>query len=737
MKKFAGKIFKYGIIFGIFVMLFIFAMFLVIYISSPVKFDITKITDSYLSVKLFDSENRPLNDTNLHGEYVTLDQIPDITKTCFLSIEDKDFYYHNGLNYKRMIGAMIKNIKNFRFVEGASTISQQLIKNTHLTNEKTMARKINEIKLTLQLEKELPKDKILEIYLNVIYFGDNCYGIQNASKHYFSKSVSKLSIDESAILAGMIKSPNKYHPIKNYQECIGRRNLVLAELFKDNKINKEELEQYSNKLTTILVSTPTKTLNTYEQSAILEAEKILNMPEKQIAIGGYKIFTYQNKEKQDSLENVTDYNIDEDFAMISINAKNATIEAYVEKSNISLINIKRQPASAIKPILVYAPALNENIISPMTQILDENVSINGYEPKNIGGKEHGYIDVRYALSQSLNIPAVKILSYIGLQKAKWYLNEQNITFDINDNSLALALGGMTYGISLKELTNCYQTFANNGYFSEAKFIHYIVDKNGKVIYKHSPSRKNIYREDTAYLITDMLHETAKKCTAKKLNDLDFYVASKTGTSSLSSKNIDAYNISYTSEDVVGCWIGNIDNSPTKIVGGGQPTSFVKEYLKEIYKQHKPKDFNMPSSIVEVDIDLQALNNEHIVYKANNFLPDRYRQKGVFSRFNQPKSNLYDQLTITPPKINAKVENGLAIITFDAKYYYEYELYAVINNKDVLLQTLSSNNGFGQFFCKLDENSINRFYVVAKAKDYSTGELYYSANSNTLELFYTK
>lgn len=738
MKKSAlKKIFKYSLIVGTIAIFLIIIYFSFIYITAPIEFHMDKITDKTLAVQLYDFEKKPLKQTFLNGEYITLKQIPNDTKQCFLSIEDKNFYQHNGLNYKRMAGAMLKNLSKFKFVEGASTISQQLIKNTHLTNEKTLKRKINEIKLTKQMEKALTKDQILESYLNIIYFGDNCYGIQNASLHYFSKPASKLNLDESAILAGMIKSPNKYHPIKQYSSCIKRRNLVLSEMYKDGKITCEEYEKSIKTNTIININDEHNDNKSYQKATIKEAESILKMPEKQIAIGGYRIFTYCNEYKQQALEKSIDKSISEDCCMISINSQNGAIEAYIEKSNLPLINVKRQPASAIKPILVYAPAINENIITLSTQILDQKISINGYEPKNIGDKEYGYVDAKFALSHSLNIPAVKILSYVGIQKAKRYLTTQNIDFADNDDSLALALGGMTYGMSLKDITNCYQTLANKGQYVQAKFINYIVDNQGKVVYRNNQTPKTIYREDTTFLITDILKDCVKSGTAKRLKDLNFEIASKTGTSSISKQNIDAYNISYTTSDVVGCWIGNLDNSPMNIVGGGKPTAFVKNYLSSIYENTTPKNFDMPSGVVKIDIDLNALQNEHIVYKANNFLPERYRQKAYFSRFNQPKINFDNNLTIDAPNITGKIINGVTKIYFDTNIYYEYEIYSIENNNEKLIANINNSNGEYCFETRQTPNTICKYYIKIKAKDYATNNVIKSDSSNIIELYYTQ
>lgn len=735
MKKVTKKVINIVLLSTLCAILFLIFYVLFTYAFSTVRFDKSKITNSNLAINIYDSEKRPLEHTFLNGDYVSLSQIPNITKDCFISIEDKTFYKHHGINYKRILAATAKNIVSLKFKEGASTISQQLIKNTHLTNEKSIKRKLNEIKLTKQLEKNMTKDQILEYYLNIIYFGDNCYGIQNASEHYFSKPVSKLSIDESALLAGIIKSPNKYHPIKQYKNCINRRNLVLSELYKDKKITHEEFLSFKKINTALNVNSCNTKMNSYAKATIKEAENILNMPEKQIAIGNYRIYTHMNKTKQTALENSIDLNLNADCALISQNSKNGYVEAYAEKSNLPLVNMQRQPASAIKPILVYAPAINENIITPSTIILDENVSINGYEPKNIGHKEYGYISVKKALSSSLNIPAVKILSYVGIDKAKNYLYRQNITFDNKDNNLALALGGMTYGMTLKELTNCYQTLANNGNYIKSTFIDYILDNKGHVIYKNNNEAKAIFRNDTAFLVTDILHECSKTGTAKRLSDLNYYIASKTGTSSISKNNLDAYNISYTSEDVVGCWIGNIDNSPISIVGGGTPTEFVKSYFKKIYSKHQPSDFDIPSSVVQADIDTIARDNDHIIYRANNLLPDRYREKAYFSRFNLPKINMFENLLQNEINLTGKVINGVANICFNAAIYNEYDLYQIENGKEKLITSFSEKKGPITYNISISPNKLYKYYIKSKTKNYITNVTTENQESNYIELYY--
>lgn len=733
MKKLVKRIFLSSILF--LVALFLIATIVIsgLYIfSNKTEFDINKIKNSSINFEIYDNQNRKIKDENILGNFIKINTLNPYTKEAFISIEDKNFYKHSGLNYKRMVKAMIKNITSFSLKEGASTISQQLIKNTHLTNKKTFSRKINEITLTKKLEHTLTKDEILEYYLNIIYFGDNCYGIENASKHYFSKHAKDLSIEESATLAGLIKSPNSYSPTKNIEKTTKRRNVVLSEMFKDNKIS---FDEYNNALTMPvkinISSTDNNSLNSYVQATIDEATQILKMPAKQIAIGEYKIYSNMDKNKQEALEHsLTYFTDDSDFAGISINNNKKTIEAYYAKSNIKLLNAKRQPGSCIKPILVYTPALNENLISPITQINDEAINISGYSPNNVGGKFFGYTSVRNCVSKSLNIPAVKVLSYIGINKAKSYATRCGIEFDESDQSLSLALGGLTYGISLKDLTNSYIPLVNNGKFSQAKFINYITDKNGKIVYHYSPKENNVFRDDSCYLMTDMLKTCAKSGTGRKLGNLDFDVATKTGTVGKKT-NTDAYNISYTTQDTVGIWIGNADNAPIKTVGGAIPTDIVKMYLNDIYKNNKPNDFVVPSSVYKENIDILALNNEHVVYKASSFIPEKYQVAEMFSKFNQPKEKIINKICVNVPTLNGKVINNIAYLSFYAYDYLIYEIYKQENNNDILLSTITNTNGFCEQ--KFDIDKRTKYFVITKLKNYADNTEIISDKSNIIEL----
>lgn len=632
-----------------------------------------------LTIEVYDKENKLLKEDNqFNGDYCKLNDLPQYTKDAFISIEDKEFYNHKGINKKRIIKAMINNLKSGKMKEGASTISQQLIKNTHLSNEKTIERKLKEMVLTKKLESKFSKNEILESYLNIIFFGNNCYGIESASKYYFNKDASDLDLNESCTLAGLIKSPTKYSPISNYSNSIKRRNLVLNELEKDGKISVDEKIKTQNQPITLTITSPTADkLNSYSQSSIDEASKILKIPAKQIAIAGYKIHTYMEPEKQQALKNALSNNKVEniDNAGIVIDNKTHGISAYQGNSQYKLADIRRQPASCIKPILVYSPAINEGIISPATQILDEPLKIGEYSPNNVSNKFSGYISVKDAVKNSINIPAIKVLSYVGIETGKDYAKKMGIPFDQSDDSYSIALGGMTYGTTLKELTTSYTTLANDGNYADSTFVQYITDKNNKLVYIHKPAERMVLRADTAYLMTDILKETAKTGTAKRLKDVsNTEIASKTGTVGKKNThgNIDSYNISYTPTETIGVWFGSLNNTPSNIAGGNQPTEVVKQYISS--QTYDKKTFDIPSSVAQIKIDSLEKEENHRIVLASPYSPERFTETWLFSRFNSP-TEVSQNFTEKPQiKLDSKVEKNQIILDLDAQKHVEYQIY---------------------------------------------------------------
>ena len=693
------------------VVTFIFGLSLTIFVaSSMAKFSYLKLDESLFNsptanVQIYDKTNRLINEENSQSiKFASLEELNTYTVQAFLSIEDKNFYEHNGLNYKRILKAVISNLKSHSLKEGASTISQQLIKNTHLSSEKTFERKIKEIVLTRKLENAYSKNQILEKYLNVIYYGNNCYGIENASNYYFSKSAKDLTLAESALLAGLIKSPSKYSPINREKECLNRRNLVLKEMEKDGFITEEDFERAKSEPVGLnLHYENANKLNSYSEAALTEACNILNMPAKSIAISKYKIHTYQDPEKQKNLSTALsseDFQ-SADFAGIVVDAKKHAVTAYLGNSAYKILDAKRQPGSIIKPVLVYGPALNEDLISPLTQLDDEPLTLNGYEPKNVDGKYRGYVSAKEALAKSINIPAIKVLSYVGIEKAKAYAKELGFHFTDDDNSYALALGGMTYGENLLTLVSAYSVLPNLGKYSPAVFVEYITDSNGKILYRHKAEETQVFREDSSYLLTTMLEESVKNGTAKALNQLKLPLASKTGTVGRGKDNVDAYNITFSPSEVCGVWVGNLDNTPIKIAGGNEPTRCIKKYFENA---NSDEVFTMPESVVEREIDLLCLQEDHIVKLANTQTPKNYKETALFSRFNEPKEVSSNFENIPDENFEVFEDNKMINVEFTAKKQLIYHFY----DGDKLLETIKFTSGNKSLSFKINEKLIVKY-----------------------------
>lgn len=588
-------------------------------------------------LSFYDANNSVICSTSSSGQTIAkLSEIPNYVKQAFLAIEDKTFYSHNGINIKRVIKSLFDNITSGYAKSGASTISQQLIKNLHLSSAKTLKRKIQEAYLTIKLEKNYSKDDILETYLNVIYFGSNAYGIENAANKYFNCHAKELTVVQAATLAGIIKSPNLYSPITSAQNCFNRRNIVLGEMQKDGYITKEEYVFLSsqplelNLQQNILDNTP------YFIESIKEAEIILGMSEKDIAESNYKIYTYLDKKTQkdaiiDLKETTKALTNAQSFCSIILDNKTCGIKAYVS----NLCDIKaRQPGSLMKPILCYAPAFEEGILSPLTPIDDSPIKFENWNPTNADGTYDGYISVRKALAYSKNIPAIKTLTYVGIDKAKSYAKSLDINFTEKDNHLALSLGAMQNGITPLSMAACYSAFANDGQFETFHFIRKIEDYAGRIIYSCEHSKTKVFSEETTYMINDILKDCAKTGTAKTLSSLNFFVAAKTGTVGNNDGNTDAWCVSYNKKLTILSWIANTtgktENNLNNAQNGGTITA---NMCKSLWQKNSNfnKWFIAPPGIITQNIDKLDYENKHLLNLANKFTPTEYVLQDIFNK----------------------------------------------------------------------------------------------------------
>ncbi len=697
----------------------IFASLIIVctYFYNKYDLDVQKLTSLNNGIKVYSASGTDSTLYNTNRSIVEIETLPKHVIDAFVDVEDKRFYTHNGYDLKRIAKAFFVNMSTNSKTQGASTISQQLIKNALLSNEKTYSRKIKELVLSIKMEKQFSKDEILEMYLNTIYFGSNAYGIENASKTYFNKSANELTVNETCCLAGLIKSPNKYSPKLNYNNSIQRKNIVANLMLQQGDITTQQYNEVLN--SELSISTSNNNNQSYEQQAILEACSLLNISERELINKQYSIITYKddtlqnetsiiNKKILNSTKEVNSLQLDSSSIVLD---NNGHVLVYYTNSNYDINNIKRQPASLIKPLAVYLPCLTHNILSPANTILDEPINYSGYIPKNADGKFHGYVSVREALAQSYNIPAVKSLDYVGLNKAKYTLEKLGINISNSDLNLSLALGGMKNGISLLDLTNAYSIIANMGINKGYTFINKILDRNGKVIYSSQDFQEQVVNSDDCFLLTDMLKDTVKYGTAKRLNELNLNIASKTGTAGNANGNTDLYNVTYSTEHTILTWIANIKDNflPNSMHSSVEPTQINKEILQKLYKNHTPKDFYIPETIQKMPYDTAELEKTNKLVTPNHNI-QRYIAYDYFKITNKPsilnENELF--LSVTLQKNGAK-------LYFEPKKNKEYKVIRKINNvEEIFAEIIDTDNDIEL----LDNNIFNYESVSYYIKDFN-------------------
>lgn len=670
--------------------------FLVVFLTPPkIEFNSKKLMESGNFISFYDKRNSLVLSINENKKQSCKSEFSTTLKNAFIAVEDKNFYKHKGLDYKRIIKAALVNVKNMSFKQGASTISQQLVKNTHLTNEKTLSRKITEIKLTKILEKKFSKDEIITAYLNTIYFGENTFGIIDAAKHYFDKTVEELSLSETAVLAGIISAPTLYNPNTDLAAAKKRRNLVINKMYEQGYItSKERIDALNEKIET---TKPDKEyIDSYIDACFNEIYEKTNL--SPYSLNQCKVWTYYNDALQ---KTISSYESNSGYQAIILDNLSCGVCAYY--TNVG--ELEREIASCAKPLYVYAPAIEENIITEHTKIDDSPIDFNGYSPKNYGNKYNGYVSAKEALSKSLNIPAVKILDALGVKKSKDYAKKLNI--DITNDGLSIALGNTAKGIKLKNLASAYTTFANFGHYKTPRFIRQISDITGKIIYKEDKSERKVFSPSTSSMITDMLCETVKSGTAKKLSYLPFQLACKTGTNGDDKGNFDCYSVGYSVSNTVACWIGNKDYSrlPLSETGSGTPTYLLGDFFEKINACNPQPNF-VYKDLREVAIDKISYENSGELLIADDNTPDRYTLK-IYLKNDYPTLNHSTRFTTSEVyDIKANFNENKVSFTLDLPAYITYKLYRVKDKKSILI-----HEGHDSFVDNLTLSGIYDYYAV--------------------------
>ena len=446
--------------------------------------DVDKLTALPQSTVLYDRNGQAA--AVLSGaedrQAVALEQVPLWVRQAFVAAEDARFYQHHGVDFYRIGGALAQNLKSGDYSQGASTITQQLIKLTHLSGEKTLARKAREALLALRLETVMDKDQILEAYLNAVYFGAGAYGIQAASRTYFGCQAQQLTLEQGALLAAIIKAPSTYAPHLHPDNALERRNLVLEQMAEQGYISPEQARQAQAAPVEILEQDGEDApYPWYVEQAAGEAADILGIQYEELLSGGYKLYTGLDTQMQQSAQQLFSQ---ADFfppdaadgeraqaALVCLDVDTGLIRAvmggrdYQVRRGLNRASaIQRQPGSAFKPVSVYAAAVDRFGYLPTSFLEDTQRDFGGgYTPGNVGGRYYGPVTLREALSRSLNVATVDLLSRTSVEAAMQYAQAAGIDLDdAQDRNLALALGSLTQGVSPLALAGAYAPLAGGG-----------------------------------------------------------------------------------------------------------------------------------------------------------------------------------------------------------------------------------------------------------------------------------
>lgn len=631
-------------------------------------FDPANILGAQQSLILYDGENGEI--LRLHDKEdrvsIPLSDVPDLVQKAFISAEDARFYEHPGVDVIRIVGAAWADIKAGGYVQGASTISQQLIKLSHLTADKTISRKLEEAVLACQMETRYSKDEILEMYLNYVYFGGGYYGIEAAALGYFGVHAKDLSVAQGAMLAGILKSPSNYAPHLDFEASLARRDTVLSLMAEYGYLDDQGLADAKGETMVILHdgTASEEGRNYYVDAALQDAMEILQIDSETLLSGGYRIYTAMDSAIQNQCEAIFQQDDlfpgDAQGAIVVQEAGTGLIRAMVGGRGAydtamafnRATDIRRQPGSVIKPVIAYAPALEGYGYTAATMLLDEPTTFAEYSPRNFGNKYYGWVTLREAVTRSLNVPAVKVLSDIGVSAGKAFAQSCGIPFDPQDTSLTLALGGFTYGVSPLQIAGAYAAFASQGIYNTPTCIQRITDSTGKELYVYEPENRRVMSEQNAYILTSMLQSAIQEGTGHRLKDLDIPLAGKTGTVGDGEGNRDAWMACYSADYAAAVWIG-YDTSqdgalPQDATGGKYPALILEQLFQGLYQDRAPKEFSMPSGVNAYKLDKRTLEMFHEPVLATALTPSSAIQTEVFVEGTQPTAQSSYWVVPSPP-----------------------------------------------------------------------------------------
>lgn len=638
-------LFFFGAIFGCMVGLFVALTHDLPQIRSLESFKPSSVTriysaDEVLLAELFIEKRDP----------VPLKIIPDNLKKALIVTEDRNFFQHSGIDLKGILRAVIRDIRAGGFVEGASTITQQLAKTLFLEPRKTLLRKVREAFLAFQIERRYTKEEILELYLNQVYFGSGAYGVESAARIFFGKPVKDLDLAECALLAGLPKSPSRYSPIVDKDLALKRRNIVLKQMehkgiITESAFNKAKetplnlVKQNKNRAKApYFIEYVKKSLentigssNLYKGGFTIVTTLDFNMQNTAELAVENGLSTLENRMKRHKIKNPVPQ-----CALVSLDVQSGGILAMIGGRNFSTspfnraTNGRRQPGSAFKTI-VYAYAIEQGFPQSKT-ILDAPVSFKSgnqkkdWQPQNFSGGYSGEMTLRTALALSKNIPAVRLIEILGPSSVAKFGHTLGIDSFLSPN-LSLALG--TSEVSLIDLTAAYSVFPNKGNLIEPYGVVEVIDRTGRPVWSIKPQKKAVMSRSSAAIVTDMLRSVIQEGTGKKARVIHHPVAGKTGTS---NEFKDALFVGFSPSITTGVWVGQ--DTVTTIAKGETGAKAALpiwiEFMSRALSDKPFQYFDIPDDVVKVNINplTGRLASEN----------DPYAVKALFKKGTEPKSS---------------------------------------------------------------------------------------------------
>ena len=677
LKKWFKRIFMTVLFLGIFGLVAGAGLF-AFYASSAPELDEELLKDP-ISTEFYDINKDVFATVGAENRYyVKFEDIPEDMINAVLATEDVRFFEHHGIDFYRLGGAILANLRDGFGAQGASTLTQQVIKNSFLQNEKKLKRKAQEAWLAIKLERKYSKEEIFEMYFNKVLMSGRIYGIGTAAKYFYGKELDELTLAEEAMLAGMVQLPNAYNPIKNPERAEKRRNIVLGLMYQHGKITKEEMEEAKNvDVQASLADESTRqTFAGTKYPAFLDIvmDELEEAGDGSAMAEGLKVYTTLDPDAQQIVENIM--NDDSNFPTQTIQSGVAVIDT--KTGQIKAIgggrnygaeelgynyadDISRQPGSTMKPLLDYGPAIEYLKWSTGQTIVDEPLKYTGGNSiKNWDNKYMGAITARKALYASRNVPAVKAYKEVGADRAEEFATGLGI--QVKSSGESEAIGGGKTTITPIQMAASYAAFGNNGVYTEPHTITKIVYRDGKTEKNYTPEPTVAMSDYTAYMVTDMLRDVvSNKPDASgsyaKVSGLD--IAGKTGTTNYDDITFKNYNLPSTS--VPDSWFAGYTTKYSIAVWSGYekytdpittwderrlPQYLFKDIMSELSKDIETPRFKKPSSVVEATVEVGTSP----LKLASEFTPSELRQTELFVRGTEPTetSNKYEAPTISAP-----------------------------------------------------------------------------------------